>query len=138
MVRTTVVRHRRVTLALIFLTSAATAACGGDGDGDKTADAGSASEEAAPGQVVTIKDFTFAPARIELTKGTTVEWRNEDAFLHTVTSGETSGPENVPDDRFDEDLADKGSTATVTFDEPGTFTYYCRQHNAMDGTIVVT
>lgn len=29
------------------------------------------------------------------------------------------------------------TTATVSFDEPGTYSYYCKQHNAMNGTVTV-
>ena len=87
---------------------------------------------------ITIKQFAFSPSQIQVSAGSRVQWRNGDTFRHTVTSGSTSGPENVPDSRFDEDLPDRGSAANVTFNEPGTFTYYCRQHNAMNGTVVVT
>ncbi|HEX7166903.1 MAG TPA: plastocyanin/azurin family copper-binding protein [Acidimicrobiales bacterium] len=125
-----------VILALVGVVAAFTGACaggdGGGGDGTSTSDA-----KAGDATVVAIEDFTFAPAEIEVKAGTTVRWENADAFLHTVTSGATSGPENEPDGRFDEELADAGSSAEVTFEEPGTYTYYCRQHNAMDGTITV-
>ena len=120
-----------VTVAVAL---AATACGGGGGDGDGAAAAGVT--EAA--EVVAIEKFAFSPAQIEVTAGTTVRWENDDDFRHTVTSGETSGPENVPDGRFDEDLPEKGADATVTFDEPGTYSDYCRQHNAMNGTVVVT
>lgn len=87
---------------------------------------------------VTIEAFAFEPADLRIESGTTVRWRNADAFRHTVTSGATSGAENQADGRFDLDLPEKGSTATFTFEEPGTYTYFCRQHNAMDGTVTVS
>lgn len=102
-----------------------------------SADAESESDSG-PSTPVAITDFAYTPARIEIAAGTKVTWTNNDKFLHTVTSGATDGPENVPDGMFDEDLAEAGSTASVTFDKPGTYTYYCKQHNAMDGTITVT
>ena len=110
---------------LILVCAVATvvaAACGGD--------------DAAAG--VTIEQFAFSPPQIRVAPGTTVRWQNGDTFRHTVTSGDTAGPENVPDGRFDEDLPDKGSIGEVTFDQSGTFAYYCRQHNAMNGLVVVT
>lgn len=99
---------------------------------------GSNDSKSAASAEVAIKDFTFSPARIEIAAGTEVTWTNNDKFLHTITSGATDGPENVPDGMFDDGLADEGSTASVTFEKAGTFTYYCKQHNAMDGTITVT
>ena len=129
---------RRLLLSLALPVASATAvACGGD-DATEAADRAAKARPAAAGEVITIQQFAFSPSRIEVKAGTTVRWQNGDPFRHTVTSGETSGPENVPDGRFDENLARKGSAATVTFAEQGTFTYFCRQHNAMDGTVVVT
>lgn len=122
------------SVCLVLLTAIALAACGDD----ETATDAAATTSANADTVVTIENFSFEPARVEIAAGTTIEWTNRDAFLHTVTSGKTSGPENEPDGRFDEELPDEGATASVTFDEPGTYTYYCRQHNAMDGTVVVT
>lgn len=89
-------------------------------------------------EAVTVREFAFAPAQISIPKGTTVRWRNDDAFRHTATSGETTGPENKADGRFDIDLPERGSTGSFTFTEAGTYTYFCRQHNAMDGTITVS
>lgn len=127
-------RTKNVIVSLAFVVALG-GACGGRGD-EPEPEASGGNVDAA-GTVVSIKDFTFAPAEIEVKAGTTVRWENADAFLHTVTSGATSGPENEPDGRFDEELPDAGSDAEVTFEEPGTYTYYCRQHNAMDGTITV-
>ena len=89
-------------------------------------------------ETVAVEDFAFRPARITVPQGTTVRWRNDDAFRHTVTSGRTTGAENKADGRFDLDLPERGSTASFTFERSGTFTYFCRQHNAMDGTITVS
>lgn len=124
-------------------------ACGGDdaGTSDEAADQGvstpttvDADSGASDGPTfaVVIEDFAFTPDTIEVAAGTTVVWTNGDEFKHTVTSGETSGEKNVPDGMFDEPTDDKGDAAEVTFDEPGTYTYYCKQHNAMNGTVTVT
>ena len=86
---------------------------------------------------VEITEFAYSPKQITVKVGDTVSWINRDAFLHTVTSGAVDGPENKPDDKFDEDLEEAGTEASVTFDEAGTFTYFCKQHNAMDGVVIV-
>lgn len=93
--------------------------------------------DAAAAATVEITEFAYSPKEITVKVGDTVEWVNRDAFLHTVTSGAVDGPENLPDDKFDENLEEAGSKASVTFDEAGTFTYFCKQHNAMDGVVIV-
>lgn len=90
-----------------------------------------------PTTEVVIADFAFTPKDIRVEVGGSVRWTNKDAFKHTVTSGAVDGPENEPDGRFDHDLVQAGAEATATFDEAGTFTYYCKQHNAMDGLVIV-
>jgi plastocyanin len=87
---------------------------------------------------VHVQDFKFRPGDIDVSVGTTVVWTNDDSFLHTVTSGDFSGAENKPDGLFDENLPKKGSTAEVTFDEAGSFTYFCKQHNVMNAAVTVT
>ena len=42
-----------------------------------------------------------------------------------------------PDGMFDEDLPEEGDTFAVTFDEPGTYAYYCDVHASMTGRITV-
>jgi len=136
----------------LALSLALTGACGGGSDsGDQTSATASddqtsstaseaadeGADEAPAGATVEIKEFAYEPKQITVSVGDSVRWINRDAFLHTVTSGAVDGPENKPDGKFDENLDEAGSEATVTFDEAGTFTYYCKQHNAMDGVVVV-
>jgi plastocyanin len=89
------------------------------------------------GEAVTVKEFTFNPGTIQIAPGTQVVWTNEDTVQHTVTSGKTTGAENQTDGVFNGKLPNKGTTFTHTFDEPGVFTYFCSQHNVMNGTIEV-
>lgn len=97
----------------------------------------SMSETADAAATVEITEFAYAPKEVRIKAGETVRWVNNDEFLHTVTSGEVDGPENKADGMFDEDLDESGSEATVTFDQPGSYTYFCSQHNAMDGVVIV-
>ena len=116
-------------LSLAFATGLA--ACGGDGGGGQP-EAGQ--EAGAGGTTVQIKQFRFQPDKLEVSRGTTVTWRNEDAILHTVTAGAPGQPKGS----FDKELADKGTAASVTFDSPGTFTYFCSRHpEAMRAEITV-
>ena len=87
---------------------------------------------------VEIEGFKFNPEVVTVAVGTTVSWVNFDPYFHTVTSGKTDGPVNEPDGTFDDDLKDKGDVVNVTFDTPGVFTYFCKQHNAMNAEIRVS
>ena len=54
-------------------------------------------------------------------------WTNTDDQAHTATS---SG-------NFDTGSIAAGAAASVTFDEPGTFTYICSFHPFMTATVTV-
>lgn len=82
---------------------------------------------------VTIQDFAFEPAAAEVPAGTTITWTNEDGVTHTVTAGSPGAAEET----FDESL-DAGATADVTFDEPGSYPYFCAIHPTMTGEVVVS
>jgi plastocyanin len=83
---------------------------------------------------VTIRTFAFAPKAIEVPAGATVIWTNADDIEHTVTSGTPDHPEGG----FDHSLATKGAVASVRFDSPGTWSYFCKRHSFMRGEIRVT
>ena len=75
--------------------------------------------------------------------GTTVTWKQTDAGTHTVTSGTvTQGAGDVttaPDGKFDSGNIATGATFEFTFDEAGTFPYFCAVHPAtMRGDVQVT
>lgn len=76
----------------------------------------------------------FIPADVTITVGTTVTWSNDDTVAHTVTSGTPSGG---PDGIFDSGLFIAGTTFDYTFDESGTYDYFCMVHPWMKGTIQV-
>jgi plastocyanin len=75
---------------------------------------------------VRIYDFTFGPGELTIEAGDTVTWRNTDRVNHTATgTGWTTGTLTA------------GASATVAFDEAGTFPYGCRFHPGMTATVVV-
>lgn len=82
----------------------------------------------------TIKLFMFNPEPLEVKAGTTVVWTNQDNIEHSVTSG--TAP--TPDGSFDSELFTQGKTYEFTFAEPGAFTYFCKRHPSMVGTVTVT
>ena len=100
---------------------------------DETGDEGEVSDESADGAAVTIVDFAFEPSTIEVSAGSAVTWTNDDGVTHTVTAGEPGAAEET----FDESL-DSGGTAEISFDEAGTFPYFCAIHPDMTGEVVVS
>ncbi len=85
-----------------------------------------AAPRAAETKNITIKDFAFDPKTITINVGDTITWTNEGPSPHTVTADEAGG--------FDAGNLDKGATFSETFDEAGTFAYYCKYHGAKGGT----
>jgi len=76
----------------------------------------------------------FSPASLTINAGDTVEWTNTDTAAHTVTSGSPSdGPSGV----FDSSLIMGGASFENTFDEAGSYDYFCMVHPWMVGNIQV-
>lgn len=116
------------TLRRIAAVTAATlvlAACGGETQPEAATDAGATA--------VTIERFGFRPGTVTVEAGAEVAWTNTDEVLHTVTAGT---PED-PGEDFDGQLDGAGSTFRHTFEEPGTYAYFCTRHDFMVGQIEV-
>jgi nitrite reductase (NO-forming) len=80
----------------------------------------------------------YSPSTLTVPVGTTVVWQNDDALLHTVTSGPSNGNTGTPDGLFDSGNIDPGMSWSHTFDETGTFAFHCTPHPWMMGSIEVT
>jgi plastocyanin len=76
---------------------------------------------------VTIDKMTFSPADIAANVGDTIEWVNNDVFVHTAT---VKGG-------FDISLLPKKS-GSVVMKEAAAIDYYCRFHPNMKGRITVS
>jgi plastocyanin len=77
---------------------------------------------------VRINGLAYIPSRLEIAAGTTVQWKNTDPLVHTVTA--TNGSFGSPQFGLD-------GTWKHTFTKPGTYTYYCTLHPNMKATVVV-
>lgn len=86
-------------------------------------------EPSAAGQVlrVTISNLAFSPAEIQAKVGDIVEWVNGDFVDHTATA-ETGG--------WDVSIV-AGKSGQLQLTRAGTFSYFCRVHPGMTGTIHV-
>jgi plastocyanin len=112
------------------------AGCGGGGSSSSTMSSTAAQTTTASGSgaaavstdKVEIADFKFDPETVTVMAGTEVTWTNSDDTAHTATADDSS---------FDTGDLNKGDSKTITFDKPGTFTYYCRFHPFMKATVEV-
>ncbi|MGY5143360.1 MAG: cupredoxin domain-containing protein [Candidatus Nitrosopumilus sp. bin_32a] len=76
----------------------------------------------------------FSPADITINAGDTVEWINVDTAAHTVTGGSPSdGPSGV----FDSSLVMANASYAFTFNDAGSYDYFCMVHPWMVGSVTV-
>jgi len=77
---------------------------------------------------VSIQNFAFNPNPITLNVGDSVNWVNQDGVIHSTTQDANL---------WSSDLA-SGESFSFMFNNPGTYTYFCRFHPFMRGTIDVS
>ncbi|WP_119571096.1 plastocyanin/azurin family copper-binding protein [Candidatus Nitrosotenuis aquarius] len=73
-------------------------------------------------------DKCFIPNTAYVTVGGTVTWKNSDTAAHTATEVEA---------KFDSSIVMSGAEYSHTFEEAGTFDYYCIVHPWMKGKVIV-
>ena len=143
--KTSSAKHWLPVVVLAVLVALVAVACGGDngssggayggggGGGSSPTATGSPDTGAggASGVTVSIKDFAFSPAKLEIDAGTTVTWTNEDSAPHTVTSTEGDDLDAPVTDLFDSGQMQQGATFSYTFEEPGNYDYVCTLHASM-------
>lgn len=103
------------------------------GAGTETTSAAAAAGQstAAAGSEIAVEivDFAFGPGELTVPAGSTVVWRNNDGFDHTIAFADDVFPESP--------VMAQGDTFAMTFAEPGTYAYVCGIHPRMTGSIVV-
>lgn len=77
---------------------------------------------------VTIDNFTFTPAELTVSVGTTVTWDNHDDIPHTVVE---------KNKLFRSKALDTDDSYSFTFTQAGTYDYFCGLHPHMVGKIIV-
>ncbi|MGH9042384.1 MAG: cupredoxin domain-containing protein [Acidimicrobiia bacterium] len=134
--------HRRGSLVLAVI-ALALGACGGNDTDNETA-AGTTETTGAPAaNEVVMRLIAYKPDSLAVPVGTTVTWKQTDAGFHTVTSGTvaqgTGDVTTAPDGKFDSGKIAQDATFEFTFDEAGTFPYFCAVHPAtMRGQVQAT
>jgi len=76
----------------------------------------------------------FSPADITINAGDTVEWFNVDTAAHTVTGG---SPADGPSGVFDSSLLMADASYAFTFEDTGSYDYFCMVHPWMVGSVTV-
>ena len=109
-------------------------------------------EPRAPGEVGMTEAHAFDPKEITIDAGDSVTWVNDSSESHTVTAFDDGLPEGAEyfasgdfgveeeaRDNVSDGLMQPDDTFEVTFDEPGTYRYFCIPHegHGMTGTVVV-
>jgi plastocyanin len=132
--------HSRTRAGIICTSAVAVlvGACGGPSEPSEHA--------ARSSTTIALDGLAFGPDEVTVSEGTTVTWTNQDPVAHTVTSGAkgeqgvpgvSKGKPDRPDGAFDGALDDRGESFSFTFDEPGTYRYFCRIHGGMTGVVIV-
>jgi len=110
----------------VYLTEALSGAGAQAADSSAT---GAATEAAASATMVEIKNLSYNPGSVEIPVGTTVTWTNDDTVPHTVTAKDR--------EVLQSGTLNPGDSYSKTFDQPGTYDYFCEFHANMKGTIIV-
>ena len=79
---------------------------------------------------VTIRDFTFLPARLSIVVGQLVEWINRDDVPHSVVH--LAHPHG-----FKSGVLFQGERFSFRFDRPGQYQYACGVYRHMRGIVLV-
>ena len=106
----------------VILVVVALGACGND----KTSDG-----EVTSAPAVKILNFQFEPKSLTVKAGTTVTWTNEDTAVHSIKDTSSLATPVSPD-------LGKSDTFTITYGQPGSYSYICGIHQYMTGTVAVT
>jgi len=77
---------------------------------------------------VNIDNFMFTAMELTIAPGTQVTWVNKDDVPHTVVSVEH---------KFKSKALDTDEMFSFTFQDPGTYEYFCSVHPKMTGKIIV-
>lgn len=106
--------------------TADTAVADSAGSDDAASDA-----PASNGAAIGIKDSRYDPTDIEIAVGESVTFTNNDGYDHTVTSKDDSTIE------YDSGKFGEGETFEQTYDEAGSYSFFCEIHPTMRGTVTV-
>lgn len=76
---------------------------------------------------VSIREFQFVPARVEVAQGDIVVWTNHDVAPHTATAKRA----------FDSKKLNQGKSWSMVARQKGSFRYLCLFHPSMQAELIV-
>lgn len=79
-------------------------------------------------KTVIIKQMQFQPRTLTLKAGDTVEWKNEDIYIHTATADNGA---------FNSGPIAPGKSWSTTITKVGTIAYHCTPHPDMTAKLIV-
>ena len=77
-----------------------------------------------------IVNFVFKPPALTVKAGTTVKWTNEDTAVHSIKDTSPLATPVSPD-------LGKDATFSITYGQPGSYSYICGIHQYMTGSVHV-
>lgn len=77
----------------------------------------------------------YLPLNLEIIRGTTVTWQNQDSIQHDIQSIDANG--NIMS-LYNSGLLKTGDTFSYKFDKPGVYHYYCTIHPWRIGVVTVS
>jgi plastocyanin len=83
---------------------------------------------------ITIKNFAFDPQSLTFNAGSTVRWENHDNAPHRIVFIDSAGRDTDVDSGV---LSPSQSWSSNQFKQPGRYSYYCKIHPEMTGTLIV-
>jgi plastocyanin len=111
----------------------ALAGCGSDDKGDKEAKPPESAQGSVPksGEAgVSINVFEFKPQKVVVTPGTKVTWTNDEVSIHNIQDTSPLATPLSPE-------MSKGDTFSITYAQPGSYSYICGIHQYMTGSVEV-
>ncbi len=78
-------------------------------------------------------DSCYTPSKITIKQRSAITWLNEDSAFHSVTSGFYDNPTKLFDSRY----LDPNESFTFSFEDVGTYDYFCTLHPWMKGQVIV-
>jgi plastocyanin len=83
---------------------------------------------------ITIKNFAFDPPAMTVGAGSTVRWENHDTAPHRIVFIDSAGRDTNEESGV---LSPSQSWSSNQFKRPGSYSYYCKIHPEMTGTVIV-
>lgn len=124
-----------ILLFLLAFTMILFAGCGIDNSTGTPNGPNNRPDEQGPDEVW-IVGTTFNVSNLQVAAGTTVTWTNTSSLNHTVTSGTRGGDDEGA--LFDSGTIPPGGTFTYTFEDAGSYDYFCRIHSGQAAEITVS